>query len=64
MERGADLNTRNKLGQTALLLAAWYEKREQFVCLLRAGARLDLTYVKGEDPLMVNDGWGRSICSR
>ena len=42
VERGADLNTRNKWGQTALLLAAGRRHREQFVYLLRAGARLDL----------------------
>ena len=64
VERGADLNTRNRLGQTALLLAAGNRNREQFLCLLRAGARLDLTSLSGDDPLLLRDGWGRGICSR
>ena len=64
IDRGSRIDTRNKLGETALHLAAGNRNREQFVLLVRAGARLDLTSVKGDDPLMINEGWGRSVCSR
>ena len=55
---------RNTVGETALHLAAGNRNREQFLLLVRAGARLDITTDQGDDPLMINEGWGRTVCSK
>ena len=52
------------MGETELHLAAGNGNREQFLLLVRAGARLDITTDQGDDPLMVNEGWGRTVCSK
>ena len=64
VSRGAALDTRACDGQTALHLAVSRQHREQLVCLVRAGARLNISCHRGTTPLTRDQGWGTNICSR
>ena len=61
---GADVSPRDCGSWPPLVTASYLGHTDILEELLRAGARLDITTDQGDDPLMINEGWGRSVCSR
>lgn len=51
LERGADINARNNIGETPLTRAVWRGRDELVASLLRAGANMDAQNPRGESAL-------------
>jgi|GEM_PF-3522839 ankyrin repeat protein len=53
LARGAEVNAKNKRGETPLMLAIWFAKPEICDALIDAGAEIDTQDKRGDTPLML-----------
>ena len=62
IEVGADVNAKNKRGQTALFCASWWGHVKCMEFLLKAGADVNITDDNGVTPLIRASRYGRHKC--
>ena len=62
LDQGADVNTCDSRGKTALMYAAWIDNAECIDVLLEAGADVNMSDARGMTALMEASSAGNSVC--